>query len=81
MIGLNDMGFFRKKNEAINNNGDFKNTLGNCKHYGAKFLDCLGIAAGTLFIIPLIINVFNRDDNSGNNNNNNNNNNGRARRR
>lgn len=69
MIGLPDVGFFRKKNESVNNNGDFKNTLGNCKHYGAKFVDCLGIAAGMVFMVPLIINVFNKDSNDDNNNN------------
>lgn len=62
MIGLGDVGFFRKKNESINNKGDFKDTLGNCKHYGAKLVDCLGIAAGIVFITPLIISVFSRDN-------------------
>ena len=71
MIGLNDLGFFRKKNESINNSRDFNNTLGNCKRYGAKFVDCLGIAAGVMFIVPLIISVFNRESDNGNNQNNN----------
>lgn len=61
MFGLGDLGFFRKKISDGNNSRDFRYTKGNCKHYGAKFVDEFALAATICFAIPLIIDIFNKD--------------------
>ena len=71
MFGLGDFGWFKKKIDAGNNSRDFRYTKGNCKHYGSKAADIFAGIAAIGFLVPLIIDIFNKDskDDSWNNNN------------
>ena len=71
MFNLGDFGWFKKKfNSGENSSRDFRYTKGNCKHYGSKAADIFAGIAAIGFLIPLIIDIFNKDskDDFGNNN-------------
>lgn len=76
---IGDGGFLRKRIADINTDSrDFRNTKGNCKHYGAKMVDIFALGVTICFAIPLIIDIFNKDSRDDSRNNNNN---GRTRKR
>lgn len=79
MFGLGDFGWFKKKIDAGNNSRDFRYTKGNCKHYGSKAADVFACMAAIGFLVPLLIDVFNKD--SKDDANRNNPNNGKTRKR
>ncbi len=61
MFGLGDFGWFKKKLDTGNNSRDFRYTKGNCKHYGSKAADIFAGIAAIGFLVPLIIDIFNKD--------------------
>lgn len=66
LFGLGDVGFFRKKVDGSNNESrDFRYTKGNCKTYGSRVVDTFAFFAGICFIVPLAIDIFNRDSGNG----------------
>ena len=70
MFGLGDFGWFKKKIESGNNNRDFRYTKGNCKHYGSKAADIFAGLAAITFLVPLFIDIFNKDSRDDGNNGN-----------
>jgi hypothetical protein len=70
MFNLGDFGWFKKKFNSGENSRDFRYTKGNCKHYGSKAADIFAGIAAIGFLVPLIIDIFNKDskDDLGNNN-------------
>lgn len=70
MFGLPDASWLKKKLDAGKDSRDFQYTKGNCKHYGTKAADIFAGVAAICFLVPLVIDIFNKDsrDDSGHNN-------------
>ncbi len=70
LFGIQDLGFFRKKIENGGSDKNFRYTKGGCKTYGSKVVDIMAIGATLCFIVPIIIEVFDKnsrdDGNTGN---------------
>ena len=61
LFGLEDFRWLKKKVNAGNNSRDFRYVKENCKHYGSKAADIFASVSAICFLVPLVIDIFNKD--------------------